>query len=433
MATVSFAQDASYNTLLGTTITVGANQEANVLAGFLAGSSVSGTLFYNIALGASALESSVSSSYNTALGVGAGQRTVNAAQNMFFGLSAGANTLSTYANTMIGSYAGLSQSGASNNVFLGRAVGAGYTMTPKNNVYNVVIGDGSFQDASANTSNVVMGISSLNLATSVSNSIFLGNAIGPLSNTSTTIAIGNGGLSGFSGTSNVFIGHNISGLSAANTIAIGNNLNISGLSGAVVLGNMFYGTSNSVVLGNRIPQLTMSSDNVTVVNTSVSLASIFFGGCVYSPTFTTISPSSNVLISDSPVTFIDASSTATVLTLDTSLNRILSSQTFNTDIVLVNYTSHAITLCGAFFPSNTVNFTATVDTLSEYAIHCYKKLLFANQTAYSIGYVRITDGFVKGATGAIGMTGYTGATGLTGATGFTGATGLTGATGATGS
>ena len=375
---------------------------ANVIGGHAAALYVTSNLQSNIILGPTSFASGQLGYCNVFIGSAAAEQASNVSGNVCIGSGAGYKGSNLTQNVILGHSAGMYQTGAIQNVFVGYGAGYGTAgTTPSNNTYNVVVGASSLQSSSGNTSNVIIGASSGNTSTSNSNNFIIGNNVGPISNTQDTFSFGNSNLHNFKGTSNIFIGNGIaaSQTTTSLTIAIGHNVDVSGLSNKVIIGHsnktVFYadGATNSILFGGRDTALKMDGGSVT--SNAISDYTIKLNGYVYTPYFSNVVVSSNgQLLPEVPYIFLDPTSSATRCVLTTSVSDTVQSNTYNTDIVIVNQTSNTMTICGSFYQ---VNKDLTADptvTMSSNTLRTFRKMLFVNPNSanpalrYYVGYVQ---------------------------------------------
>ena len=378
-----------YDVALGAGI--GSNTPENTSSGFL----------YNVVLGPTAMASAQDARSNIAFGSSAGQNSSNTEANIFQGIGAGFRSVSMYSNIIIGHSSSEYQSNASNNVFLGYGVGYGTeSVRPSNNHYNVVIGDGSMRFGSNNSSNIVLGVLTMNESSGNSNNVCIGHSNGPFTSCRDVFSIGNGNLKSFRGESNIFIGNGIGeSTTVSKTIGIGHGVDVSGLANKIVIGNSnhtyFYAdmSSNTVMLGGRNPTYTLGTNNQIVSNT-ISDYLIRVNGPIFNPALKFLLVSTGDVLPTFPYIFINPSSTATYITLPTDLSDSLSSNSYNTNITIVNQTVSAITLCGVFYEANKTMSKTITRTLSANTLNTFTKVLFVNpeapytQDRYFIGYIQ---------------------------------------------
>lgn len=371
----------------------------NLIGGYASTFGVSSNLVDTVALGSIALASAQTVSSSVAIGqaAGAGGRVIS--DSVMLGVGAGSSVSGFTSNVAIGHSSAQYQRNASNNVFLGYGAGFGTSESvPTNNVKNTAIGDGAFRFSSSNTSNVLIGTTTANYASNVSGCIVVGNDAGPMSNCSTTILIGNSSVSGFSGRSNILIGNGIAQTttSVTNVIGIGHGLTLSGESNSIVIGTVsqtyLYAntTRNQLVLGGRTGQYSLDPSG-NVVSNSISVAQVVVNGPIFNPYTLHLSFATGATIPIAPYVFIDQSSTATRLVLDTDVSAAITSNTYNFDVFIGNNTPSNIDLCGSFFPSNVPLSNTTTVVLSGNTIRKFKRLLFVNlggNPQYYIGYLQ---------------------------------------------
>lgn len=371
----------------------------NLIGGYASTFGISTNLVDTVALGSIALASAQTVSSSIAIGQAAGANGRVISDSVMLGVGAGSSVSGFASNVAIGHSSAQYQRSASNNVFLGYGAGYGTSESiPTNNVKNTVVGDGAFRFSSSNTSNVLIGTTTANYASNVSGCTVIGNDAGPMSNCSTTILIGNSSLSGFSGRSNIFIGNDIAKTttSANNVIAIGHGLNVSGESNAILIGTIsqtyvYANTSeNRLILGGRSGQYSLNASGSVVSNT-VSVAHVIINGPVFNPYTLHQLFATDDTLPIAPYVFIDQSSTATRLYLDTNLSSAITSNAYNFDVFLGNNTATNIDLCGSFYSMNVPLSNTTTVTLSANTIRKFKRLLFVNvggNPQYYIGYLQ---------------------------------------------
>jgi hypothetical protein len=399
----SFSIDVSFrNVFLGVTAVSGtATLCDNVIGGYNAALNVSQPLVNNVILGPIAMASSQRVESNVAIGNAAGAFATTVCGNILHGIAAGYSVSGFASNVVIGHSAGQYQRESSNNIFLGYGTGYGESGAPPiSNMKNVVVGDGTLRFSSSNSSNIVMGVTSLNNSSNNSGCIVFGNNVGPITNCSSVVSIGHSNLTNFTGTSNIFLGNNIgANATATNTIAIGHGINVSGMVGKIVIGTSnrtyFYadGSSNKIFLGGLSTPYSLSSDGSVQSNT-VSLMQVVLQGECFNPYTMMLSVSTGQVLPIVPYIFLDQSSSATRVVLDTDLSAALTSNTYNLDIVIGNNRPTAITLCGSFFSVNqTISRTPSI-VLSGNMIKKFKRMLFVNPSSpfsserYYIGYLQ---------------------------------------------
>lgn len=397
MATYFSVDEEFGNVFLGISSVSGSQTYSNnVVGGYASAFGVSTGLTQTVALGPITLASAQSVDATVAIGQAAGSLGKSISSSVLMGVGAGYSVSGFASNVAIGHSAAQYHRNATNNVFLGYGAGYGTAETiASNNVTNTVIGDGVFRFSSSNTSNVVIGARSMNYSSNVSGCIVLGNDTGPTLNCSDVVSVGHRNLSGFSGRSNIFIGNDIgTGVSAFNTIAIGHRVDVSGLSDHIVIGTVsqtyFFAdaSKNQLILGGRTGPYTLNASG-DISATNVSIGYVVINGPVFNPYFLHLSLSTDAVLPIAPYVFIDQSSTATRLYLDTNTNSAITSNTYNFDVFIGNNTSNAIDLCGRFY---TVNLPLTCNTqtvvLSGNTILKFKRMLFVNPPQYYIGYLQ---------------------------------------------
>lgn len=409
---MAFYVDSEYeNVFIGSSFTTGSISFAkNLTGGYGAGISsgvgsatpegVSGGFVGNIALGPIALANVSDSRYNIAIGNATGQYSSNTDGNILTGVGAGYKCSNAYSNIAIGHSSLQYQTNVSDNIFVGYGVGYATNVTPASgNAENVVIGDGSFQYSSSNSSNIAIGQDSLlNTRNSTSN-LIIGHGSGILSGVESVFSIGHSNVRSFRGTSNVFIGSGIgNSMTASGTIAIGHGVDVSGLSGAFVIGTanstFFYAdaSTNSIQLGGREPQYTVSNNTLSLLPTTSY--TVRMSAPIYTPYSKHLSVSNDALLPTFPYIFIDQESSGTRVTLDTTLSTSVTSGEYNTPITIVNNKDTAITLCGSFFEVNKPLVAVSSYTLSANTSVTFTKMLFVNPTVptvserYYIGYLQ---------------------------------------------
>jgi hypothetical protein len=392
-----FSVDADFgNVFLGiTAISGGATYSNNVIGGYACTFGVSSNFTQNVAIGPITLASAQRVDSTVAIGQAAGSLGRSISSSVLLGVGAGYSISGFASNVAIGHSAAQYHRNATNNVFLGYGAGYGTAETiASNNTTNTAIGDGVFRFSSENTRNVVVGARSMNYSSNVSGCIVLGNDAGPTLNCSQVMSIGHRNLSGFSGQSNIFLGNGIgTGATASNTIAIGHGVDVSGLSGTIVIGTVsqtyfFADTSkNQVILGGRQgPYALDPSGNVAATNASVG--HVVINGPLYNPYILHLSLATDTVLPIAPYIFIDQSSTATRLYLDTNVSEAITSNTYNFDVVIGNNTSNAINLCGSFYSVNVPLSNTETLVLSGNTIRKFKRMMFVNPPQYYIGYLQ---------------------------------------------
>jgi hypothetical protein len=409
---MAFYVDPNYeNVFIGSSFTEGSSTFAkNLTGGYGAGISsavgiatpdgVSGGFVGNIALGPIALANVYDSRSNIAIGNATGQYSSNMEGNILTGVGSGYKCSNAYSNIAIGHSTLQYQTNVSDNIFVGYGVGYATNITPASgNTENVVIGDGSFQYSSSNSSNIAIGQDSLiNTQNSTSN-LIIGHGSGSLSGVNSVFSIGNSNVVSFRGSSNIFIGSGIgNSMTASGTIAIGHGVDVSGLSGAFVIGTadstFFYAdvSTKTIQIGGRESQFTYSNNTLSLLPTTTYTVRV--SAPLYTPYSKHLSVANDDVLPTFPYIFIDQSSSATRVTLDTSLSNSVTTGEYNTPITIVNNKPSAVTLCGSFFEVNKPLVSVSTYMLSGNTSVTFTKLLFVNPAIptvsqrYYIGYLQ---------------------------------------------